>query len=102
MEILFHLSLRSSLHPVLTLSTKHLKIRVAEQRENGKAGGRLGEAWGKPTSSTVRVLTEFCLDRTDFRTLYCPANLNTGQIHVGNIRFINLNIERTTVLSSKV
>lgn len=56
MEILFHLSLRSSLHPVLTLSTKHLKIRVAEQRENGKAGGSLGEAHFVHSESTYRIL----------------------------------------------
>lgn len=58
--------------------------------------------WRKPTWSTVQMLTDFCLDQMDLRKWYYPENLNTGQVCVGNFRFIHLSVENVTVFSSKV
>lgn len=58
--------------------------------------------WRKPTLPTVETLVDFCLDWTDVRKLYCPDNLNKGQICVGNLRSLHLNTKSVTVLSSKV
>lgn len=83
-------------------SALHLNFMHKTTQNKGCRTQRKREDWGKATLATVKALTEFCLDQTDVRKLYCSANLNTEQIHVGNIGFINLNIERTTVSSPKV
>jgi hypothetical protein len=54
MEILFHLSVRSSRHSILTLSTKQLKRRAIGQREKEKAGG--SQAHFVHSESTYRIL----------------------------------------------